>query len=41
VAEYGSNLKLLADAEGAELTRDARPAGCEGVTTLTGIRSSV
>ena len=37
---HGNKLKLLAGAEWAQLTRDGRSAGYQGVTTLTGIRFS-
>ncbi len=37
---HGNKLKLLAGAEWSRLSRDGRPTGYEGVTTLTGIRLS-
>jgi phosphate-selective porin OprO/OprP len=37
---YGNKLKLMAGAEWAQLTRDGRPTGYDGITTLAGIRFS-
>ncbi len=37
---YGNKLKLMAGAEWARLSREGRPTGYDGITTLAGIRFS-
>lgn len=37
---YGNKLKLMGGAEWAHLSRDGRPTGYDGITTLAGIRFS-